>query len=275
MSSSSFTTLKVSKADNVGRVTLNRPEKRNAMNTAFWRECRRAFDELGEDPDVRVIIVSGEGKAFSSGLDMTDIGLDLSLAPNVDVARKAFRFKKHVAVMQEAFNAIERVPQPVIAAVHGACIGAGVDLISACDIRLASAEAVFSIKEVQIGLAADLGTLQRLPKIVGNDSIVRELAYTGRNFTAQEGAAFGLFSRVLPSPGELADAALALAKEIASKSPVAVVGTKANLRFSREHNTADGLEYMTTWNMAALQTEDLAKAVEANMTKTPPSFSKL
>jgi delta(3,5)-delta(2,4)-dienoyl-CoA isomerase len=178
--------------------------------------------------------------------------------------------------MQDAFNAIEKIPQPVIAAIHGACIGGGIDLIAACDIRLASAETVFSIKEVDIGLAADLGTLQRLPRITGNESLLRELAFTGRNFTCAEGQLLGLFSRVLPSPSETLTAATALAVEIAKKSPVAVAGTKVNLLYSRDHaSVQDGLDYMTTWNMSALQSEDIGKAVQGAMMKETPTFSKL
>lgn len=178
--------------------------------------------------------------------------------------------------MQEAFNAIERAPQPVVCAVHGACIGGAVDMIAACDIRLASQETVFSIKEVDIGLCADLGTLARVPKITGNDSLLRELCYTGRNFTAAEALnGLGLLSRVLLTPQETLAAAEALAVEIASKSPVAVVGTKANLNYAREHSTRDALDYVTTWNGAALQTQDLEKSVVAAMSKAKAEFSRL
>jgi Delta3,5-Delta2,4-dienoyl-CoA isomerase len=138
----------------------------------------QAVESIGEDSDVRVLVVTGEGKGFTAGLDLTDIGLDLMSEPE-DVARHAFKLKRHVTHMQEAFSALEKVPQPVIAAIHGYCIGAGLDLISACDMRMCTADTVFSIKEVAIGLAADLGTLQRLPRCVGNQSLFRELAYTG------------------------------------------------------------------------------------------------
>lgn len=215
-------------APGVAFVKMNRPQKRNAMNSKFWGECKSAFEVLGEDGGVRAIVLVGEGKVFTSGLDLSDIGIDLmgGGGEGVDVARQALKIKKHVTRMQEAFTAIERIPQPVIAAIHGACIGGGIDLIAACDIRYASAETVFSIKEVDIGLAADLGTLQRLPRVTGNESLLRELAFTGRNFSSAEGQALGMFSRVLPTPAETLAAATALATEIAKKSPVAVAGTK-------------------------------------------------
>lgn len=259
-------------------VKMNRPQKRNAMNSKFWGECKAAFEALGEDGDVRAIVLMGEGKVFTSGLDLSDIGIDLmgGGGDGVDVARQALKIKKHVTRMQDAFNAIEKIPQPVIAAIHGACIGGGIDLIAACDIRLASAETVFSIKEVDIGLAADLGTLQRLPRITGNESLLRELAFTGRNFNCTEGQLIGLFSRVLPSPTETIAAATALAVEIAKKSPVAVAGTKVNLLYSRDHaSVQDGLDHMMTWNMSALQSEDIGRAVQGAITKEVPTYSKL
>lgn len=265
-------------APGVAFVKMNRPQKRNAMNSKFWGECKAAFEALGENGDVRAIVLMGEGKVFTSGLDLSDIGIDLmgGGGDGVDVARQALKIKRHVTRMQDAFNAIEKIPQPVIAAIHGACIGGGIDLIAACDIRLASVETVFSIKEVDIGLAADLGTLQRLPRITGNESLLRELAFTGRNFTCVEGQLLGLFSRVLPSPTDTLAAATALAVEIAKKSPVAVAGTKVNLIYSRDHaSVQDGLDYMTTWNMSALQSEDIGRAVQGAMMKETPTFSKL
>ena len=265
-------------APGVAFVKMNRPQKRNAMNSKFWGECKTAFEALGEDGGVRAIVLMGEGKVFTSGLDLSDIGIDLmgGGGDGVDVARQALKIKRHVTRMQDAFNAIEKIPQPVIAAIHGACIGGGIDLIAACDIRLASTETVFSIKEVDIGLAADLGTLQRLPRITGNESLLRELAFTGRNFTCAEGQLLGLFSRVLPSPTDTLAAATALAVEIAKKSPVAVAGTKVNLLYSRDHaSVQDGLDNMTTWNMSALQSEDIGRAVHGAMTKETPTFSKL
>merc|ERR1711879_418491 len=160
--------------------------------------------------------------------------------------------------------------KPTIAAVHGACVGAGVDLITAVDVRLCSQDAVFSIREAQIGICADVGTLARLPKVVGNDSLVRELALTARDFPAEEAKSCGLVSRVLPSQEETLEEAKRIASMIASNSPVAVVGTKKNLNFARDHTVNESLDYVLTWNSAMIQTEDVAKAVGAAMQKKKP-----
>lgn len=192
---------------------------------------------------------------------------------------------------------MERCPQPVITCIHGACIGgefiyhnkifvdspyvlfisiAGVDLVLASDIRLASKDAWFSIKEVDIGLAADVGTLQRIEKCTGNSSLVRELAYTARKFDAEEALRFGMISKVLPTREALEAYALDMATQIASKSPIGILGTKVNLLYSRDHSVKDSLEYIQAWNAAMLQTGDLAKAAMASLTKGgQPDFSKL
>ncbi|KAJ3213260.1 putative enoyl CoA hydratase [Dinochytrium kinnereticum] len=192
-----------------------------------------------------------------------------------DVARTALRILPEIELMQESFTAIERCDRPVIAAVHGFCIGGGIDLITACDIRLCSSDANFSVKEVDIGLAADIGTLQRLPRVVGNQSWVREVCLTARNFDAKEALQVGLVSKVLPTKVELVDEALKLAAVIASKSPVATVGTKHILNYSRDHTVAEGLHYVALWNSVMLNTEDVPAAITANLSKQKPKFSKL
>merc|ERR1719277_2092022 len=163
----------------------------------------------------------------------------------------------HITVCQDAITAIERCLKPTIAVIHGACVGAGVDLITACDVRLCSADAFFSVKEVAVGLAADVGTLARLPKIVGNDSLVRELALSARNFSAEEAKSFGLVSRVLGSTEEALADGISLAAQIAAHSPVAIVGTKKNLNYARDHTVQESLDFVKTWNACMLQSEDL------------------
>lgn len=259
--------------DGVYRVELSRPEARNAMNWRFWNDCRQVFDALAVDGDCRVIVMSARGKSFSAGLDLTDPGNQPPHAE--DVGRRGLGVINHVTVMQDAVTAVERCLKPTIAVIHGACIGAGVDLITACDIRLCTADAFFCIKEAAVGLAADVGTLARLPKIVGNDSLVRELALTARNCAAEEAKSCGLVSRVLPSVDEALKDALAMAAQIAANSPVAVVGTKKNLNFARDHTVAESLDYVKTWNACMLQTEDLGKAMAAAFKKAKPNFSKL
>lgn len=192
-----------------------------------------------------------------------------------DTARRAFELRRVVKRYQDGFTAIERCPKPVIAAIHGACIGGGVDMICAADVRLASSDAYFCVKEVAIGIAADVGTLQRLPRVVGNDSWIREACFTARNIPAHEAAAQGLLSRVYTDKKAMLAGALATAEAIAAHSPVAVQGTKINLNFSRGRTVSDGLEFQSAWNAAMLQTQDLGESMTATMTGKPARFSKL
>ncbi|XP_065194787.1 delta(3,5)-Delta(2,4)-dienoyl-CoA isomerase, mitochondrial-like [Sycon ciliatum] len=264
-------------SDFVVQVELNRPEKRNAMNRVFWKEMVECFNLLAIDENCRVVLLTGAGKSFTGGLDLMDFGPEMMrwTAEGEDVSRKAMALRRFIGEMQETFSVIERCPKPVIAAVHSACIGGGVDMISACDVRYCSEDAVFQIKEVDLGLAADVGTLQRLPKIVGNDSLVRELALTAAKLDARRALEIGLVSRVFPDQPSLVAAGLQVAKEIAARSPVAIQGTKVNLNYARDHSTAESLDFMATWNAAMLQSEDVVKAVTAQMAKTPAEFSKL
>lgn len=260
-------------ADGVRHVELSRPEARNAMNHLFWGEMHQVFDALAEDPDCRVVVLSARGKSFSAGLDFSD---PENLPPHADdPARKALKFIKHVRPMQECITAMERCLKPTIAVVHGACVGGGVDLITGADVRICSEDAFFCIREAAVGLAADMGTLARLPKIVGNDSVVRELALTARNCPASEALALGLVSRVLPTREEALHEAERVAGLIAANSPVAIVGTKRNLNFARDHSVQDSLEFVLAWNAGMIQTDDLMKAISAQLSKSIAKFSKL
>merc|ERR1711894_858417 len=183
--------------------------------------------------------------------------------------------KHFIMKYQESFNILETCTKPVIAAVHSGCVGGGIDMITACDIRYCTSDAWFQVKEVDVGLAADVGTLQRLPKVVGNDSLVRELCYTARKMYAQEALQFGLVSRIFENKEDMVKSAIELATDISSKSPVAVQGTKVNLVYSRDHSVREGLEYVAQWNMSMLQSEDLIKAAMASMQKQKAKFSKL
>ncbi|XP_074877574.1 delta(3,5)-Delta(2,4)-dienoyl-CoA isomerase, mitochondrial [Buteo buteo] len=275
----SFETLRVtSERDHVLHVELHRPEKRNAMNVAFWREMVECFQDISEDSSCRAVVISGAGKIFTAGIDLMDMGSDFLMVEGEDVARKAWNLRRKICDYQETFSVLEKCPKPVIAAVHGACIGAGIDLISACDIRYCTQDAWFQVKEVDIGLAADVGTLQRLPKIMGSQSLVNELAFTARKMMAPEAQSSGLVSRVFADKETLLQGALEMASTIAARSPVAVQGTKVNLVYSRDHPVSEGLRYVATWNMSMLQTEDILKSVQAAMEKKGPEdipFSKL
>ncbi|XP_043913170.1 delta(3,5)-Delta(2,4)-dienoyl-CoA isomerase, mitochondrial isoform X3 [Protopterus annectens] len=268
LASYNYETLKVSQPkENILHVELNRPEKRNALNRAFWREMVTCFNEIANDSDCRVVVMSGAGKAFSAGIDLIDMANDFVEPQGDDVARIAWNLRKRILQYQETFTVMEKCSKPVIVAVHGCCIGGGVDLISACDIRFCSQDAWFQIKEVDLGLAADVGTLQRLPRIIGSRSLVNELAFTARKMMSDEAKSCGLVSRVFQDKELLLDGAFETASEIASKSPVALQGTKVNLIYSRDHPVNESLDYMAAWNMSMLQTEDVMKSAQAALEK--------
>ncbi|WPO97930.1 crotonase/enoyl-CoA hydratase family protein [Pseudomonas sp. HR96] len=256
--------------DAIAHVQINRPEKLNAMNAPFWAEIIEIFHALDEDDAVRVVVLSGAGQHFSAGIDLM---LLASVASELgqDVGRNARLLRRKILSMQASFNAVDHCRKPVLAAIQGYCIGGAIDLIAACDMRYAAADAQFSIKEVDMGMAADVGTLQRLPRIIG-DGILRELAYTGRSVDAAEAQAIGLVNRVWPSHGELLEGVMAIAAQIAGKSPIAVAGTKRMLGYMRDHRVDDGLEYVATWNAAMLQSTDLRVAVAAGMSKQTARF---
>jgi len=272
-----YETLKVqTEAPFVTHVIINRPDRLNAMNKDFWREIRECFQALNRDPECRAVVLSGTGRAFTSGLDLSDMSdfFDV-IQSEEDVARKAKMFYKIIREYQDSFTALDKCQKPVIAAIHNACIGGGVDLSSSCDIRYCTQDAVFQIKEVELGLAADVGTVQRFPRAIGNDSIARELAYSCRKFLADEAKSIGFVGRIFPDKETMMDAALSLASKIANFSPVAVQGTKVNLNYSRDHTVDESLEYMARWNSIMLQSEDLTKASMALMAKQKATFSKL
>eukprot|EP00051_Salpingoeca_urceolata_P031872 m.13322 g.13322 ORF g.13322 m.13322 type:complete len:289 (-) comp4522_c0_seq1:82-948(-) len=271
----SFTTLSVTRPRPfVVAVNLNRPDKSNAINMPMWSELRQCFDELATDPDCRAVVLGAEGKNFCAGIDLQDLSADV-LGGDGDPARTAMKIRSMAKKLQDSFNAMERCPKPVIAAVHRACIGGGVDMITACDIRLCTSDSTFQVKEVDVGLAADVGTLQRLPKVIGNQSLVRELCFTARAMPAHEALDAGLVSRVCHDKEELLSACLTMAETIASKSPVAVQGTKVNLIYSRDHSVEEGLNFVSLWNGAMLQTDDLMEAMQASMAKRSGTYSKL
>ncbi|TRY72018.1 hypothetical protein TCAL_03386 [Tigriopus californicus] len=262
----------------VYQVSLNRPEKRNALNKTMWHEIGAVFEELAHDEDCRAIVLTGNGPMFTAGIDLNDLtSLASVVTSDDDVAKKAKVLYKTIRDYQIPFNRLEECSKPVIAAVHNACVGGGVDLITAADIRICTQDTYFQVKEVDVGLAADVGTLQRLPKVLGNQSLVRELCFTARKFPSDEAKHAGFVSQVYPDKETMLNEALSLAKEIAEKSPVAVQGTKSSLIYARDHSVEDGLEQIARWNMTMLQSKDLMTSAMAMMTKQkdPPTFSKL
>ena len=217
------------------------------------------------DSDVRAIVIAGSGKVFSAGLDMNSaMGMQELKDSAEDPARSAIKFFDVLRPLQEGISSLEKVRVPVIAAIHGYCIGAGVDVVSACDIRYAAKGTKFTIKEIDLGLASDVGVLQRFPKTVGNDSWARELAFTARYFDEKEALKNGFISKVSDTPEQCLADAIALAKLIASKSPVAVTTTKQSLIYSRDHNVQAGLDHICWLNSAMLQTNDTQNAAMAS-----------
>ncbi len=266
-----FETLAVTLGDHVATVRLNRPEKANAMNAAMWQEIRQAFTWVDQTPEARVAVLVGEGKYFCAGIDLQMMmGLGGEVADDCE-GRMREKLRRVILDLQDTLTSLERCRKPVLVAIAGGCIGGGIDLITCADMRYASADAFFTIKEIDIGMVADVGTLQRLPKLVGQ-GITRELAYTGRKFEADEAKSIGLVNRVFETREALCAGVHEIAATIAAKSPLSIRGTKEMITYARDHSVADSLNYIATWNAAMLFSQDLTEAMTANMQKRAPVF---
>jgi enoyl-CoA hydratase len=271
--------LSIERDGDVATLWLDRPEARNAMGPDFWSDLPRAMAALGEEAGVRVVVIAARGPHFSVGLDLKAMGSVLvgsgspgeGAAPP-SMAARAGPARRQVLRLQASISAVAQCPKPVIAAVHGYCIGGGVDLIAACDIRLASADAIFSVREAKVAIVADLGSLQRLPAIIGAGHVA-ELAFTGKDIDAARAREIGLVNDVAPDAGAVQKAAAALAGEIAANSPIAVQGTKAVLAANDGRTVTEGLEYVATWNAGMLASDDLVEAMTAFMERRPPNFT--
>lgn len=258
--STEFSTLTLSVDEGVADLRINRPKQANSLSADTWQDLRRAAQLLDATPEVRVVVLSGEGRHFCAGIDLGMLG---QLRPaDLEPGRAGEELRRRILDLQDTLTWFERCRKPVLAAISGACIGAGLDLAVACDLRYASADAQFVLKEVDMGLAADVGVLQRLPRIVG-EGIARELAYTGRAVTGTEAAELRLVNRCYDSPEELRKGVGELARELAAKSPIALRGTKHAITYARDHSIADGLDQIATWNASALLTQDIAESVAA------------
>mmetsp|Transcript_20294 Transcript_20294/g.44120 ORF Transcript_20294/g.44120 Transcript_20294/m.44120 type:complete len:313 (-) Transcript_20294:129-1067(-) len=266
-----FSHLSITYHDSLNFVTvvaLHRPKKRNAINAQMWKEIGDAFRQIGTTGDgCRCVLLIGSGKGFCGGIDVTDEKFFSGVGTSADdddssrdMARKSLAFRPQILQMQAAFTAVEDCPVPVVAAIHGACVGAGIDLTCCADVRVCSPNAKFSIREVRLGLAADVGTLQRFPKILGFGSRVRELCLTGDDFNAEDALKIGFVSRISKTNGDLVDTANGVCQRIIQNSPVAVTITKASLNYSRDHTVAEGLEHIALHNSTALMSEDLVKS---------------
>jgi len=268
----------VERRDHIAILWLDRPDQRNAFAPEFWTLLPTTMEELGDDPGVRAVVLTAKGSAFTVGLDLKSFGpviatgsLDPAATPPSSPVAQRARTRQLVKAMQHTFSSLAQCPVPVIAAIHGYCIGAGVDLITACDIRYAAADAVFSIRETRLAMVADVGTLQRLPHIIDPGSVA-ELAYTGRDFDAGEAASLGLVTRLLPDQDATLAAAVETAELIAANSPLAVQGTKAVLRAGEGMTVEEGLDYVALWNAAFLHSNDLGEAMASFVERRPPEF---
>jgi len=260
--------ISIEKDGHIATVWLNRPDKLNAMNLPMWDDLPRAMEMVGTDPDVRAVIIGGKGRAFTAGIDLQALAMvGTGQDGNSEVAKRQALYRQ-IKKMQHTMTSIADSPKPVIAAVHGYCIGAGVDLITACDIRLAGPDAVFSVRETRIAMVADVGTMQRLPRVIAPGHVA-ELAFTGKDITADRAKEIGLVNDVFD---DVHKAALDLATEIAANSPLAVQGAKAILKAGENQSIEEALDYMAVWNAAFLQSNDLQEAMLANLEKRPPEF---
>jgi enoyl-CoA hydratase len=271
-----FANLTIERDGGVATLFLDRPEKLNALHRPLWHSIPAAVAALDADPEVRVIVLAGKGKAFCAGIDLMDHaqglggGGSLSGGEGSPVAKRR-QLYDDIRAYQRTCSSFADTNKPVIAAVHGACIGAGMDLITACDIRLASAEATFSVRETRIAMVADVGSLQRLPRVIG-DGAAREWIFTGGDYTAQHARDVRLLNDVLPDPAAVLARARELAAAIAANSPLAVQGSKQVLGFASRREVDSQLDYVALWNAAFLHSDDLGEAMQAFMQRRAPQF---
>jgi enoyl-CoA hydratase len=245
---------------------FNRPEKLNAMNWSFWQDLPRVIDELESDPEVRVVVIAGRGKSFSVGIDIFEFYTnhqDALTGVTADAREELYRL---ILRMQEGFDRMTAGNNIYIAAIHRHCIGAGLDISAACDLRLAARDALFSLRETRIAIVADMGSLNRLPQIIGQGN-TRMMAFTGRDFTAEEALRMGLVNEIYENREALMSGALALAAEIAENAATAVRGSKRILSYMENHSVDDGLKYVAAWNSAFLNTREIQETLQRAMEK--------
>ena len=273
----SYTCFDIDISDNVAHIKLSRPEKRNSMNLKFWDELPEIIGDIDREVRARVIVISSTGQHFSAGLDVQEFFNVINERGADERAHRITRgadFYQTVQKMQATFSALENCRIPVIAAIQGGCIGAGVDMVTACDMRYATDDAFFSVEEINIGMTADVGTFPRLVKLIP-EGIVREMCYTGRRMPAGEAQSAGLVNRVYDDQQTMLTEVLAIAAEIAAKAPLAVHGCKRMINYSRDHTTADSLDYVGIWNASMFQPEEIMEALTARAQKRPGNFVDL
>jgi enoyl-CoA hydratase len=269
--------------ENVGKIAhvkLKRAAELNTMTPAFWTELPQIVNQISDEGRARAIVLSSTGKHFTAGMDLSVFTGGSGVAPgngaadSTEVGRARANLRLMALHLQDSFNCLERARMPVLAAIQGGCIGGGVDMVSACDMRYATADAFFCIQEINIGMTADVGTLQRLPKIVP-EGIVRELAYTGRRMSAARAKEIGLVNEVYPDQATMLAGVMEIAEEIAQKSPLAIWGSKEMINYTRDHSVADSLNYIATWQTGMFQAGDMMESFAARTEKRAPRFDDL
>ena len=275
----SYQCFQVSIEDKIAHIVLNRPEKRNSMNRAFWEELPEIIEDIDAKAKARVIVISSTGPHFSAGLDIGEFITGGGTPQDEETQRLArlgsgAAFYNNVQTMQRTFSCLEDCRIPVLAAIQGGAIGGGVDLVTACDMRYATEDAFLTIYEINIGMTADVGTFPRLVKLIP-EGIVRELAYTGRRMPAREAREVGLVNQVFPDQATMLEEVMKIAREIAGKAPLALYGCKRMISYARDHSTIDGLDYISIWNASMLQPEEMIEAITANTEKRPGNFVDL
>jgi enoyl-CoA hydratase len=263
-------------SDSIAHVVLKRGDELNTMTPAFWRELPEIVTGISDDGSARVLVISSTGKHFSAGMDLsvfTGGGLGGG-GGDVEVGRQRANLRLTATALQGSFNALEEARMPVLAAVQGGCIGGAIDMITAADCRYATADAFFCIQEINIGMTADVGTLQRLPKIIP-EGIAREWAYTGDRIPARRAQEVGLVNEVFETHDDLLGGVMEIAGRIAKQSPLAVWGTKEMVNYTRDHSTADSLNYIATWQTGMFQPADMMEAFAAKAEKRDPEYQDL